>query len=218
MSRGISTLGQVVGGNVRRLRKDQGATLEDLGRAVRGLGFNWSVSRINSIERGAREPKVGTLAVLAVALSCTLRDLMWTEDQDGYVDIGDVMVRASALPALFGAVTPALEPHPDRVMGDNEWLAYQGWSADALAAAVPESVLPDLARLRELVGRSGLVEERTAKILDLDVVELACWSWALWGRTLGEHRDSVAKAPHQRADVTGTLRAELADYINAAKS
>lgn len=246
-----ATIGQVVARNAKRLRMEQGATLEETGRAVRNLGISWSASRITAIEGGKRVPKLATLAILATALSCSIRDLVATEDD--YVDLDGVLVTGEQLPQLFGSATPMLLPAGEPET-DSEWAMSQGWpSTDSLLADVrasfepwlssrselltedargdrefwvatlqanlrhgdPEHQILSLAMIREVVGRSGLVEERTARQLGLHPVIVAAWSVALWGSTLAETRDRIAGegAPdHERANVTAELRAELGGY------
>ncbi|WP_018178750.1 helix-turn-helix domain-containing protein [Jongsikchunia kroppenstedtii] len=222
------TLGQVVGRNVRRLRLEQDATLEDVGRAVRSLGFNWSTSRVNAIERGAREPKYATILVLAVALSCTPRDLVSSvpspqgrKDTGNLVDLGGVLIHRLELMQMFPEVTPALVPDPDKALSDQQWAERQGFDdPESLLAEVYSSMdwaaksrRPKLSQLRSIAERSGLVEERTARMLNLRPVVLAAWSWAMWGHTLGAERDRRCAESSDvelwPADVTAELRAEL---------
>lgn len=60
-----------IGANVRRLRHEEGMTQEQLAEAA-GL----SVSLIQQIERGTKDPRASTLLALARALGCTVDGLL----------------------------------------------------------------------------------------------------------------------------------------------
>ena len=70
MTAKIESLGRVVGRNVRRLRRQQDLSLDDVARAARIRDFDWSASRVNAIQRGERNPKLSTLLVLTNVLEC----------------------------------------------------------------------------------------------------------------------------------------------------
>ena len=63
----------IVGGNVRRLRKDRGLTQEQLAFEAR-----LDLTYIGGIERGRRNPSVLVLARIAEALDCNLVELLET--------------------------------------------------------------------------------------------------------------------------------------------
>lgn len=205
MSANTSTLGKVVGANVKCLRQAQDSTLEDLARAVRALGIEWSVSRVVAIERGNSDPKLVTMAILARALRASLSDLVQTDAE--WVDMGAVVMRAQDVRGMF-AETPAPEFHsPADEMTNNEWVASRGFGS---AEQMARTLGLDVATLRSMAARSGLVEERTARALDLDADVLSALSHQLWGRTLGEQRDSIAQEEDRvPADVTTELRERL---------
>ena len=63
----------IIGGNVRRLRKDRGLTQEQLAFEAR-----LDLTYIGGIERGRRNPSVLVLARIAEALDCKLTELLET--------------------------------------------------------------------------------------------------------------------------------------------
>src|SRR5699024_1160158 len=79
MSTNTESLGKVVGANLRRIRNEREATLEEVSRAVRECGVEWSVSRVTAIQRGTRDPQLATILLLANALDCTVADLLETD-------------------------------------------------------------------------------------------------------------------------------------------
>ena len=93
----IQSLGQVVGRNVRRLRQDRDWTLDDVAQVARDLGMQWSNSRVNNIQRGARNPKFSTLLVLARVFECSVGELLQTDAEK--IDLGEVLVSADELQA-----------------------------------------------------------------------------------------------------------------------
>ena len=63
--------GQIVGWNVRRLRKARSLTQEQL-----ALEAGLDLTYVGDIERGQRNPTVDVLARIAGALGCHPRDLL----------------------------------------------------------------------------------------------------------------------------------------------
>lgn len=61
----------IVGGNVRRLRKDKGLTQEQL-----AFEAQLDLTYIGGIERGRRNPSVLVLGRIAEALNCELVELL----------------------------------------------------------------------------------------------------------------------------------------------
>jgi transcriptional regulator with XRE-family HTH domain len=203
------TLGKVVGANVRRLRQAQDSTLEDLSRVVRGLGYEWSVSRVVAIERGVREPKMATLLILANALNCAVRDLLETDAE--WLDLGTTHVNARDYCEMFAGVNPPEISSPADEMSNDDWAATRGWgSAEQMEQTLGSSI--DL--LRAWARRSGLVEERTCRMLDLNPDVLNTLTDEMWDRTLGDMRDSIARRDDRPAgDVTAELREQIREAI-----
>lgn len=66
LERGMKRFGE----NVKRLRKDESLTQEDM----RDLGFNYRY--FQKMEAGEVNPTLGTLLKLAKALKCSITDLL----------------------------------------------------------------------------------------------------------------------------------------------
>src|ERR1700761_2425294 len=61
-------LASVIGENANRLRRDAGLTLDQVSRAARKRGLNWSESRVADFERGKVAPNLATLVAVCLAL------------------------------------------------------------------------------------------------------------------------------------------------------
>lgn len=196
------TLGQIIGRNAHRLRIARGLSLEELSRVVRGVGLEWSVSRIVAIERGAREPKLATLLVLANALECTVEDLLQTDQYA--VDLGTVSVSVAGLRELFAGPTP--KPWTEQISLD-EWAIARGFDS---AEHMTEELGVHASTLREMAGDSGLVEERTARALGITPEALSAVSFKLRGQTLSRARDNIARETGRPlGEITSELREEI---------
>ena len=208
MTEKIESLGRVVGRNVRRRRAEQGASLEEVSQTARNLGLSWSASRVNAIQRGARDPKLSTLLSLATVLDCRVADLLQTSA--GWIDLGEVSVPADLLAAMFDVNTPPLEP--SNPISLDEWVAFCGYPNEE---AMTTTLGVPAATLREMNQRCGLTETRTARALGMDPDVLNAITWGLFdGRTLGEERDRIAAEQHRNpGDVTTELRAQIAAHV-----
>lgn len=201
------TLGKVVGANLRRIRNEREATLEEVSQAVRERGVEWSVSRVTAIQRGTRQPQLATILLLANALECTVADLLQTDADQ--VDIGSVAVDSSALRDLrFTGPTP---PVAGGEMTDSEWAVTRGYgNAQHMEATIGASV----SDLRAWAMKSGLLETRTSTRFDIDLDVLNAVTHRLWGCSLGEMRDRMAEEQGcLPAEVTWNLRELLREEI-----
>ena len=161
MTAKIESLGRVVGRNVRRLRRQQDLSLDDVARAARIRDFDWSASRVNAIQRGERNPKLSTLLVLTNVLECSVADLLQTSAD--LVNLEEVLVPADQLAAIFSGAAPPVGP--SKPVSKTEWVASRGFPNEAAMTAalgVPAATLRDMSR------RCGLTETRTARALGMD--------------------------------------------------
>lgn len=81
-------MAEVVGANVRQLRKRHGWTLDQLAQEMQGYGFNWSTGRLGDIEAGRGAIRLETLAGLAVVLDASVPDLLAS---DGGLRLNDTL-------------------------------------------------------------------------------------------------------------------------------
>jgi hypothetical protein len=65
----MTHLAQVAGRNAQQLRRDAGALLQDVARALRRYGLSWSTGRVGDFEAGRVLPSLPTLIAVAAALS-----------------------------------------------------------------------------------------------------------------------------------------------------
>jgi transcriptional regulator with XRE-family HTH domain len=68
----VPSVAEVMGANVRALRRGADITLDDFARAVRSYGLPWSTGRAGDFEAGRAAPNLATLYIVAIALSDTV--------------------------------------------------------------------------------------------------------------------------------------------------
>lgn len=210
----IESLGHVVGRNVRLLRAQREMSLEDVALAARDLGYGWSASRVNALQRGARDPKLSTLLMLAHVFDCGIGNLLQTDAE--WIDLGEVTVGTEQLITGFAQMNfPELLPqiHASNPPSRAEWVASRGWGSESQMA---EALGLSADILHSMSTRNTLADRRTAQALDLDIDVLNAITWELFdGRTLTEARDIRAEASgRSTGDVTTELRAQIAAHID----
>lgn len=198
----VMTLAEVAGRNARALRQGASINLQDLARAMRPYGLEWSTGRVGDFESGRAAPNLATLLVVAAALgdvigrSVTLVDLF---NGKGDVAINDKL----AIPlARLRTVLPG-----------GVILPYSVPLADATFEAVG-SVNPEL--YRRVRGDFREADERICKSLGIDPHVGAAAMSTLWKQTFVAERDSRAgpKANAQRrGQVSRKLKAELQEAL-----
>lgn len=207
----IEELGRVVGRGVRMLRAQRQMSLEDVALAARDLGYRWSASRVNALQRGTRDPKLSTLLMLAHVFDCAVTEFLHT-DAD-WISFDDLVVDAGELSQWLGAgdlpTCHAANP-PDRA----EWVASRGFGSEG---QMIDTIGLSTEILHPMSTRNTLADRRTAQALDLDIDMLNAITWELFdGRTLTEARDIRAEATGRSpGDVTTELRAQIAAHIDS---
>jgi transcriptional regulator with XRE-family HTH domain len=206
MARGRrNPVGAVIGSNVRRAREHLGATLDDVGRALRDRGWRVSNLQLGDLEQGRRSVKVEELFALADALNVPAASLLQVPpDLHDRAGIGGESHFVERLTAA-----PFAQPM-------ESWSALE---ASRRAAQFSETGRHSIAdeSMRE-------AERYAAQVLDLSADDVVRQSYALWGRTLSDERDHRAAARIEpgtgkasramiRAHVTRRLLEELRDII-----
>lgn len=202
------SLGHVVGRNVRLLRAQREMSLEDVALAARDLGYGWSASRVNAIQRGARDPKLATLLMLAHVFDCGIAELVGS-DAD-WVEFDGLLVDAGELAAWLSGELPTYQvANPP---GRAEWVASRGFGSEG---QMIDTIGLSTEILHPMSTRNTLADRRTAQALDLDIDVLNAITWELFdGQTLTEARDIRAEATGRSpGDVTTELRALIAAQI-----
>lgn len=204
------TVGQVVGENMRRLRRDRRWTQDTAAHEFTAVGLYWKRTHIAALESGRRETvDVGTLVLLAAAFDVPVTEL--------YRGEGDVLLTPRA-DADDYTVTATRAQLREWFSGAESNIMIRGTRA-ALAAAEhsqhktrPIPVEADRALAKRL-GR------------DLrDVVEAA---EGLWGRSLTEERDRrvselgdlpIGERQARQGHITRELSAALRQWIERGEN
>ncbi|GGG70271.1 hypothetical protein GCM10011374_38500 [Kocuria dechangensis] len=208
----MSTVAEVLGHNVKRLRQERGWTLDDLARAGHTRGHKWNTGRISKIERGNTAPTIELLLVLALSFEVPPVELLRTEEE---VELGEgEFVTGQALVDVFTGRTTELEVRD--VPGAEDRLKKQ-----LLGVTV------DMQEVQQITGETfnfrqheaarkayGLTDERAAKKLGMTDNQLLGWSLRLWGKVLSqevEERAGQDATAQKKGHVTRALVKELAD-------
>jgi transcriptional regulator with XRE-family HTH domain len=163
------TLDEVIGANLRSIRKQRGWTQHDLERELRG-GLGWTRSYVAAIEAGRKRILVAELIYLSDVLRVAPVSLL---AGDGPVRHGD------APPTYLSDVRQVLMTPPG-----HEPPAMQASEAPAAAAEAR-------ARLREdMETAKGEAEQRAAHKLRVHPVVVVTHARLRWGRSLTEERDA----------------------------
>lgn len=218
MADSLPTIAQVIGKNVKKIRGD--FTLEDLASYGRSIGATWSSGSIRAIERGDFKATIETIALLALALdrltddgtktmrgAITSRDLLQAE---GKIELGKTYAtNTERLLEFLGGGTSGT------VMDMNDFGAKVQSAMDQMKSLnLPDDML--IAEIEEMERHPVTpTEERLAKKIGVDVVELRNWAWHLWGTTFEKQRDNLAgkdASPQKK----GSVSPQLLDEIQAA--
>lgn len=203
-----STLSRVVGENVKRLRKDRGASLEHFADGARFFGLPWTASTVSDIESGRRSPTLSTLLVLLAVLNgyhnapnVRLSDLLAGS-------AGEVVALNDAMTAVLSAVRGAVNGKP--------FLHDALRQPDGTTPAATTGALRNAEQWAgQQVGHYGLADKRAARALGLDDLDMFVQSFERWGHTLTAERDARAEdgATAQRL---GRITRELVDELRTA--
>lgn len=218
MTESLPTIPQVIGENVKRLRGD--FTLEDLASYGRSIGATWSSGSVRAIERGDFKATIETIALLALALdrltddgtktmrgAITSRDLLQTE---GKIELGNkYATNTERLLEFLGGGTSGTVMDMDH-FGTKVKSAMDQMKSLNLPSGMLVSNMEEMERHPVTP-----TEERLAKRIGIDVLELRNWAWHLWGTTFERQRDNLAgegASPQKK----GSVSPQLLDEIQAA--
>jgi len=168
------TVGNVVGGNLKALRKQRRLTQDKAAALLVRSGLNWRRTHVSDIESGRRETvDLGALIALAAAWDVSLPDLF---AGDGSVlltpraDYAECRVTASRaeLRAWCGGGRPLVAVGGDRSVP--EAMAYHRWRGRSIPIEAD----------RALADKLGVRVEEVVETAEL-----------LWDRSLTEERDRL---------------------------
>lgn len=190
---------ELVGINVRRIRRDSRLTQDALAAAVRKCGLPYTRSRLAKLERGERpDITLREFIVLCEALGCLPRDLLGA-------DLETIQV-APNLPMLGHVLSGR----------------FEGSRAVPMAEVV--SVTYPHAAERDRLAAAGEAEMKAANALGTDPLWVAKVSYKRWGRSLTEERErrlqeaganegQAAELSARRGHITRVLIAELREHL-----
>lgn len=214
----------LVAQNLRLLREQAGAALDDVVRASWGDGFDWTTGWLGGVERGTRSLTAEQLLALPVVLSAalgrriTLADLLAGEEPvslgvDGRGSVParylrDVVTGEPVRQPFATAVVVAPPPEIDVAARAAEKLREirRGGLADV-----------DIRALTRAEAGAGEAENRLARRLGIAPIRVIAAAASLWGRSLTEERDArLADGGGPATVVARRLTTELTTRIEEA--
>ncbi|MDI1462133.1 hypothetical protein QEZ54_14260 [Catellatospora sp. KI3] len=216
---------------MRWLRLDARIDHEEIAAAARGLGLDWSVSWLASVERGTKPLSAEQLLVLPVVLGTACKHR---------VAIADLLVGDEAQ-ALIGPAKEQIAVDAakvrDSASGAPMRRAFGANSMPAEAAAQESPVEKARRRQRDIIS-SGFgwvdsrllavaeagataAEERLARKLGVPVVAVVAAAATLWGRSLTEQteaeRGNGEPVTHVKKRLTGEVTVRVSEAAQWAR-
>jgi hypothetical protein len=192
------------------------ATLDDVAKAARGVGLNWTTGRVSDLEHGRMSPTLPTLVAVALALaevrgeSITLGDLVRSDENISLTK--DLSVTSDELQRFLTG---------DKVSVDDRYLSEIIDSAKGALTGARKRLPPNLARRRIPMGivrqvhrDYGEPESLLARDLGLDSETLVWAMAALWRMSYSAKRDELA-GPGANAQKKGRVARELKAELKA---
>lgn len=192
-----TSVAQVVGANVRTLRRDAGITLDQFATGLRSHGLAWSSGRVGTLESGKLPPMtVETLYTLAAVL-------------------GQLIGRDVPLTALLATSQPVSITDRLEVGGAALSLAVSGQPVKRTASFSGEGTLS------ATVGVVAEADRRMCQRLGVDVETGMAAMVRLWGHPFSSERDLRAEpgANAQRLGIIARrLKTELVTELETTES
>jgi transcriptional regulator with XRE-family HTH domain len=189
---------QILGANLRAMRKDLGWSQDELARRARTLGLHWSRSSVAAFETGKKPIHLQDLLLLLVLLRTSVGELLVGDSQIGLsksvtLALEDVraLLTTDGLKGEFGqeSDSPAQPVHaaegdlnPARTEADDVWLI---WISNAKREA----------------------EQKAARKVGVPVDDFVAMAFRRWGQSLTDERDARAEAAVNQIDSSRGLQA-----------
>jgi hypothetical protein len=220
------TLRELVAGNARRLRASTHATPDDVVRAARHLGLDWTAAWLQSVERAQKSLTAEQLLALPVVLSAafghrvSLADLLTG-------DAGVLLGKPEGDPVSAARLREVVTASPFRRSftdlparsGDSEHRTAARQATEKLRA-ISRAHLGnvDIRVLNRAELGAGDAETKLARKLGVPPIVVIAAAAELWGRSLTEERDALLKpaddgATPAAAPVLRRLSAAVAQRI-----
>ncbi|SMX65469.1 hypothetical protein BSP109_00208 [Brevibacterium sp. Mu109] len=210
-------LADVLGENLKTVRKQHALTLDEVAKETRSYGAKWTAQRIAGMEAGKVSVTVPTVCTLAWALSAITDNDVHPADllrSDSPVEVnGDFAVGgntiAETLEGNVGELRIKDAADPDRTIRDVVDAAGETASAWGPGVTVGD--------IRSLQSRIGLADRRAADRLGIDVHTLSGEAFRRWAMLLSEAVDEQAgpgASPQRKGHITRKLEAELREALD----
>jgi transcriptional regulator with XRE-family HTH domain len=224
-------LTRAVASRVRRLRDDRGLSQDALATLMRGHGFmHWTRSVVAALEAGSGHLSLEEAIGLALALNCSVLDLVPGRGVVGLGETGELQAR-TLRDLLRGEVSRGATPYPGRRISAKEMskiaqsyvsLTYDpdgpppGWE-DLRDAVVHVSTGTGKSQILAMlhVAAMGSLEQDLARALERDAHWLVILGYAEWGRAPTEERDHRSRdRPEARQHASREIRRELTKLVD----
>jgi transcriptional regulator with XRE-family HTH domain len=192
-----STLYQILGANLRTIRKDRGWSQDELARRARAHGLKWSRSSVAAFESAKQSMNVQDLVLLLITLQTSVGELL-TGDGGALVsksvildlkDLRTILTTDGPAGGLEQPTDPLRLDHDverqldrSRSEADEVWLQ---WISDARREA----------------------EQKAARRVGVPVDAFVDMAVDRWGQSLTEERDERAEAAARHIDSSRGLQA-----------
>jgi hypothetical protein len=221
-SQAVVTLRDLVSGNIARLRANSQVPLERVAQAATAYGLKWTTSWLQSVEHGNRALNAEQLLLMPLILSAafahgvTLADLLVGEHPVALSPVQPVSI-AQLREVVTGAAShrPFTTATPD----PTALLMASNQQAVEKMRMVREANLGDVdvRTLGQAEAGAGQAEQRLAKRLGVPVIVVIAAAASLWGRSLSDERDALAKEdPAEAAAIVRRLSAAVSARITEA--
>lgn len=208
MSEGVD-LSKVLAANARRIRGS--ATLDDVARAARVYGANWTPGRVSDLEHGRVSPTLQTLVITALALgdvhdsNVTVAELIESDEKISLT--AGFSITSDLLKLMLSGDEDAYSRLVDRAAG----AAVKEW--DEARRKWPTRLRKvKMGQLWQVSADFGEPETLLARDLGLDRDRLIAEMAGLWGRSFHVERDERAGEganAQKKGRVARQLKAEL---------
>lgn len=219
---------ELVARNLRRLRLDGSAGPDDIARAARGFGLDWTAPWVSAVERGQRQLTAEQL----VALPFVLTDVLG--HRVGLADLllgEEPVLLARTATARQAPLSPTYLREVLTAAPYRRHFAAPGLGVDS-APPAQSATQRAAAKMRE-IGRAGLgdvdvralaraeagageLEERLARRLGVAPIVVIAAAAGLWGRSLTEEREErLSPDPYAPPGTSGPRPAAVMRRLTA---
>jgi transcriptional regulator with XRE-family HTH domain len=188
----------VIGANARRIREAAGLRQDDIATLARTRGLAWPRTTVAAVERGAKSIGVEELVVLASVLATACRVPVTLADMfDGAGEVvlsPKLTVKRSAIRRVLSGERVAFKFRDlpgDPAEKITNVLGRVAEFAKQIESVSPTLLMEDYERAERTAGEA---EERAARTLNLEYVQVVAVAAELWGRSLTEERDARVRA------------------------